>query len=60
MSRMQWNIYFCSLYNYSKKNHLNIILFSRGYSNKENYVATQFSLPQGENNQMVGSVLFLH
>jgi len=58
MSRMQWNIDFCSLNNCSKKNHFNVVLFFIGYFNRENYVATWFSLPQGKKNQMVDFVFF--
>jgi hypothetical protein len=45
---------FYSLDNSSKKNRLNVVLFSIGYSNRENYVAARFFAPQGGKNQMVG------
>jgi hypothetical protein len=51
MSSMQWNMDFCSLENfYFKKNHLNVVLFFIGHSNRENYAATWFSPPQGGKN----------
>jgi hypothetical protein len=42
-----------SLKNFTKKNHLNVVLFSISHFSVENYVATRFSPPQRENNQMV-------
>jgi len=49
---------FLFLDKYSKKNHLNVVLFSIGYSNRDNYVVAQLSPPQGRKNQIVGYVFF--
>jgi len=49
---------FCSLNNYSKKNHLNVVLLSINHSSRKNYVAAQFSSLQGEKNPMVVYVFF--
>jgi hypothetical protein len=49
---------FLFLDKYSKKNHFNVVLFSIGYSNRDNYVVAQLSPPQGRKNQIVGYVFF--
>ncbi len=49
---------FYCLENFTKRNHLNVVLFSISHFRRENYVAAWFSPPQNENNQMVAFVFF--
>jgi hypothetical protein len=42
-----------------KKNHFNVILLSIDHFSRKHDVVARFSLPQGENNQMVGFFLFI-
>lgn len=51
---MQWKVDYCFKNNCSKTSHFNVVLLSIDHYSRKHDVATRFSHPQGENNQMVG------